>query len=60
MELLSLTQPNEALEEVQSEHYDTGKKFTYVFTPDHGRTFTLKLPESSAASRRDSGRGTTI
>jgi hypothetical protein len=43
VELLSLTKPNEALEEVQSEYYDTGKKFTYVFTPDRGKTFSMKL-----------------
>ena len=43
VELLSLTKPNEALEEVQSEYHNTGKKFTYVFTPDQGRTFSMKL-----------------
>lgn len=43
VELLSLTKPNEALEEVQSEYYNTGKKFTYVFTPDQGKTFSMKL-----------------
>lgn len=43
VELLSLTKPNEALEEVQSEYYNTGKKFTYVFRPDRGKTFSMKL-----------------
>src|SRR5271166_3489253 len=43
VELLSLTKPNEALEEIQSDYYNTGKKFTYVFTPDRGTAFSLKL-----------------
>jgi hypothetical protein len=43
VELLSLTKPNEALEEEHSEYYNTGRKFTYVFTPDRDQTFQLKL-----------------
>lgn len=43
VELLSLTKPNEALDEVMSEYYNTGKKFTYVFTPDREKTFSVKL-----------------
>jgi len=43
VELLNLTQPNEALDEVKSEYYNTGKKFTYVFTPDREKTFSMKL-----------------
>lgn len=43
VELLSLTKPNEALEEDQSDYYNTGKKFTYLFTPDRDQTFQMKL-----------------
>jgi pimeloyl-ACP methyl ester carboxylesterase len=43
VELLSLTKPNDALDEVKSEYYNTGKKFTYVFTPDRDKTFSIKL-----------------
>jgi hypothetical protein len=43
VELLNLTKPNDALDEVQSEYYNTGKKFTYVFTPDREKTFSIKL-----------------
>jgi pimeloyl-ACP methyl ester carboxylesterase len=43
VELLSLTQPNEALDEIKSDYYETGKKFSYVFTPDRGRAFAMKL-----------------
>jgi len=43
VELLVLTKPNEALDQAQSEYHDTGKKFTYVFTPDRDKTFSIKL-----------------
>ncbi len=43
VELLNLTKPNEASESDQSEYYNTGKKFTYVFTPDREKTFSIKL-----------------
>ena len=43
VELLSLTQPNDALDEVKSEYHDTGKKFSYVFTPNGEKTFSMKL-----------------
>ena len=43
VELLSLTQPNEALDEDQSEYYNTGKRFTYLFTPDRDKTFSIRL-----------------
>jgi pimeloyl-ACP methyl ester carboxylesterase len=43
VELLSLTQPNDAPDEVKSEYYNTGKKFSYIFTPEQGKTFSIKL-----------------
>jgi pimeloyl-ACP methyl ester carboxylesterase len=43
VELLSLTQPNDALDEIKSEYHDTGKKFSYVFTPNGEKTFSMKL-----------------
>jgi pimeloyl-ACP methyl ester carboxylesterase len=43
VELLSLTQPNQASAVEKSEYYELGKKFTYVFTPDKDKTFSIKL-----------------
>ncbi len=43
VELLGLTEPNQALPETQSEYYSAGKKFSYMFTPDRGNSFTMKL-----------------
>jgi pimeloyl-ACP methyl ester carboxylesterase len=43
VELLSLTQPNNAPDEVKSEYYNTGKKFSYIFAPDQEKTFSIKL-----------------
>lgn len=43
VELLGLTEPNEALPETLSEYYSTGKKLTYLFTPDRDDTFLMKV-----------------
>jgi pimeloyl-ACP methyl ester carboxylesterase len=43
VELLGLTEPNEAPEDVKSEYFSTGKRFSYIFTPDREGTFVMKL-----------------
>ena len=43
VELVSLTQPNNASRIDKSEYRDTGKRFTYVFTPKGGHTYDIKL-----------------
>ena len=43
VDVLELTEPNRAQPDDQSEYSSAGKKFTYVFTPDKGETFLMKL-----------------
>jgi hypothetical protein len=43
VELLGLTEPNEALPETLSEYLSTGKRLTYLFTPDRGDTYAMKV-----------------
>lgn len=43
VELLSLTQPNEASAVEQSEFKSKAQRFTYVFTPEQGREYLLRL-----------------
>ena len=43
VESLGYTGQNQALPETMSEYYSTGKRWTYLFTPDQGETFQMKL-----------------
>jgi pimeloyl-ACP methyl ester carboxylesterase len=43
VELLGLTEPNEALPETMSEYFSTGRRFTYLFTPDRDDTYVMKV-----------------
>jgi hypothetical protein len=43
VELLGLTEPNEASDLDQSNYYKKGQRFTYVFKPDREKTFLMTL-----------------
>lgn len=43
VELLDLTKPNEASDLDKSDYYKKRQRFTYVFTPDRGKTFSMTL-----------------
>lgn len=43
VEVLGFTEPNLAPPETQSEYFSTGKRFSYVFTPDREGTFSIML-----------------
>ena len=43
VEVLSFDGDNEAPDEAVSEYMRSGKRFTYLFTPDQGKTFCVKL-----------------
>jgi pimeloyl-ACP methyl ester carboxylesterase len=43
VEVLDVTQPNQASAEAQSTYYETGKRFSYEFTPDRGDAFEMVL-----------------
>lgn len=43
VELFNLTPPNDASDLDKSAYYKKGQRFTYVFTPDRGKTFSMTL-----------------
>ncbi len=43
VEILSYDGVNEAAEETMSEYLSTGRRYTYLFTPDNGQTYGMKL-----------------
>jgi hypothetical protein len=43
VEVLSYDGVNEAAEETMSEYLSTGRRYTYLFTPDQDKTYCMKL-----------------